>query len=164
MSTSKLPLAVIKLALALSNLSMALTNGALALTKLSLATIELPLALTKLLLALTKLPLATIKLLLASSELPLATPKLAEYQIIIEMTLFVVFREPTIFPTPKLLKLMPTCVQIPAHFASPFGVFFLKEAIYFFAPNKLAKFPPRLNVLSEQVVFQTTFCYPSASN
>lgn len=144
MSTSKLPLAVIKLALALSNLSMALTNGALALTKLPLATIELPLALTKLLMALTKLPLATIELLLASSELPLATPRLHEYQSIIEMPLFVVFRTHTEFQTPKLLKFMQTCVQIPAHFASPFGAFFLKEVIYFFAPNQLAKFPPRL--------------------
>ena len=164
MSTSKLPLAVIKLALALSNLSMALTNGGLALTKLTLATIELPLALTKLLMALTKLTLATIELLLASSELPLATPKLAEYQSIMKMTLSVIFRAKAVFPTPKLLKFMPTYVQIPAHFASPFGAFYLMEAIYFFAPNKLAKFPPRLNVLSEQVVFQTTFCYPAASN
>jgi hypothetical protein len=59
---------------------------------------------------------------------------------------------------------MSTCVQIPAHFASPFGAFFLKEVIYFFAPNKLAKFPPRQNVLSELAVFQTAFCYPSANN
>jgi hypothetical protein len=65
--------------------------------------------------------------------------------------------------TSKLLKYHSTCVQIPPHFASPFGRFFLKEVIYFFAPNKLAKFPSLLNVLSELAVFQTAFCYPSAS-
>lgn len=135
MSTTKLPLAVIKLALALSKFSMALTELALALTKLPLATIELPLALTKLLLALTKLPLAIIELLLASSELPLATPKLAEYQTIMKVTVFVVFRVSSVFPTTKLLKFMLTYVQIPAHFASPFGRFLLKEAIYFFAKS-----------------------------
>lgn len=150
--------------LALSKFSMALTKLALALTKFPLATIKLPLALTKLILALTKLPLATIELPLASSELPLATPKLTEYQSIIKMTLFVVFRTLTIFLTPKLLKSMPTCVQIHAHFASPFARFFLKEAIYFLAANKLAKFPPRLNMLSELAVFQTAFCHRSANN
>ena len=134
-ATSKLSLATLEMPLALTKLALALTNLALATTELGLATIELWLALTKLLLALTKLSLATSELPLASIELPLATPKLAEYQIIIEMTLFVVFREPTIFPTPKLLKSMPTCVQIPAHFASPFGRFLLKEAIYFFAKS-----------------------------
>jgi len=59
---------------------------------------------------------------------------------------------------------MSPCVQIQAHFASPLGAFFLKAVIYFFAPNKLAKFPTRQNVLSELAVFQTAFFYPSASN
>ena len=133
-----------------SEFLMALTLGVLALTELLLALTELPtavielsLALTNGGMALTKLPLATIELALAVSELPLAT---------INSPRFV------------LIFFLPTCVKSTAHFASPFVRFFLKESIYFFAPNKLAKFPPLLNVLSELAVFQTAFCYPSTNN
>ena len=104
---------------------------------------ELALALTNEALALTELSLATIELALAGSELPLATTN--RHRLLLNFFL-------------------QTCVKSTAHFASPFVRFFLKESIYFFAPNKLAKFPPHLNVLSILAVFQTAFCYPSTNN
>lgn len=136
-------MATIELPLALTLGGLALTELSTALTKFQMATLELSLALTNGGLALIELSMATIELLLAGSELPLAATNRPRY---------------------LLNKYISTCVKSHAHFASPFARYFLKEAVHFFATNKLAKFPPHLNVLSEQAVFQTAFCYPSANN